>query len=156
MPRRVPQESVLRGTSSSRRWYVAAARFGSRVLRDLRPCLNLESVLVPSHYRPCQPAAVDRPEVRAGPRVNAYTWLKLVHVLAAITAVGANLTYFYWLTMVPRSSEHSAYVLSGIRRLDARVANPAYVILPITGILTVLDVSSASPRSGSLQPSFCT
>ena len=38
-----------------------------------------------------------------------------------------------------RSNEHSAYVLNGIRRLDARVANPAYVVLPITGILMVLD-----------------
>jgi uncharacterized membrane protein len=71
--------------------------------------------------------------------VNTYLWLKLIHVLAAITAVGANLTYFYWLTMVRRSSGYSAYVLNGIRTLDARVANPAYVVLPITGILMVLD-----------------
>lgn len=71
--------------------------------------------------------------------MNTYLWLKLVHVLAAITAVGTNLTYFVWLTSVRRSSEHSAYVLNGIRRLDARVANPAYVVLPITGILMVLD-----------------
>jgi uncharacterized membrane protein len=71
--------------------------------------------------------------------VNTYLWLKLIHVLASITAVGANLTYFVWLTMVRRSNEHSAYVLNGIRRLDARVANPAYIVLPITGILMVLD-----------------
>ena len=71
--------------------------------------------------------------------MNTYLWLKLVHVLAAITAVGTNLTYFVWLIGVRRSNEHSAYVLNGIRRLDARVANPAYVVLPITGILMVLD-----------------
>ena len=71
--------------------------------------------------------------------MNTYLWLKLIHVLAAITAVGTNITYFVWLTMVRRSSEHSAYVLKGIRRLDARVANPAYIVLPITGILMVLD-----------------
>jgi uncharacterized membrane protein len=83
---------------------------------------------------------VDRP-IGTGreARVNTYLWLKLVHVLAAITALGANLTYFVWLTMVRRSSDHSAYVLNGVRRLDARVANPAYVVLPITGILMVLD-----------------
>jgi len=71
--------------------------------------------------------------------VNTYQWIKLVHVLAAITAVGTNLTYFVWLIGVRRSNEHSAYVLNGIRRLDARVANPAYVVLPVTGILMVLD-----------------
>jgi uncharacterized membrane protein len=71
--------------------------------------------------------------------MNTYLWLKLVHVLAAITAVGTNLTYFVWLVGVRRSNEHSAYVLNGIRRLDRRVANPAYVVLPITGILMVLD-----------------
>jgi len=74
--------------------------------------------------------------------VNTYLWLKLVHVLAAITALGANLTYFAWLRSVRRSSEHSAYVLNGVRRLDARVANPAYVVLPITGILMVLGFTT--------------
>jgi uncharacterized membrane protein len=73
--------------------------------------------------------------------MNTYLWLKLVHVLAAIAAVGTNLTYFVWLVGVRRSNEHSAYVLNGIRRLDGRVANPAYVVLPITGILMVLDGS---------------
>jgi uncharacterized membrane protein len=87
--------------------------------------------------------------------VNPYLWLKLVHVLASIKAVGANLTYFFWLTMVRRSSEHSAY-LKGIRSLDARVANPAYIVLPVTGILMVLDAELGFPRSGSQPPSFCT
>jgi uncharacterized membrane protein len=71
--------------------------------------------------------------------VNTYLWLKLVHVLAAITAVGTNLTYFVWLVGVRHKNEHSAYVLKGIRRLDARIANPAYIVLPVTGILMVLD-----------------
>ena len=53
--------------------------------------------------------------------------------------MGTHLTYFVWLAGVRRSNEHSAYVLNGIRRLDARVANPAYVVLPLTGILMVLD-----------------
>lgn len=71
--------------------------------------------------------------------MDTYLWLKLVHVLAAIGAVGTNVTYFVWLAAVRRSNEHAAYVLNGIRRLDARVANPAYVVLPVTGIVMVLD-----------------
>jgi len=116
--------------------------------------------------RPCEASraesAIDLLTARTGAyggegsRVNAYLWLKLVHVLASIKAVGANLTYFFWLTMVRRSSEHSAYVLKGIRSLDARVANPAYIVLPVTGILMVLDAELGFPRSGSQPPSFCT
>jgi uncharacterized membrane protein len=71
--------------------------------------------------------------------VNTYLWLKLVHVLAAITAVGANITYFLWFLSVRRSTEHAAFVLSSLRRLDSRVANPAYIALPVTGVLMVLD-----------------
>jgi uncharacterized membrane protein len=73
--------------------------------------------------------------------VTTYLWLKLVHVLAGIIAVGTNVTYFVWLLAIRRSNEHAAYVLNGIRRLDTRLANPAYVVLPVTGILMVLDVN---------------
>lgn len=32
-----------------------------------------------------------------------------------------------------------AQILDGTKALDARLANPAYVVLPVTGILMVLD-----------------
>ena len=70
--------------------------------------------------------------------MGAYQWLKLVHVVAAIVAVGTNLTYFVWLRLIRERSERSAFVLEGIQRLDRRLANPAYVILPVTGIVMVL------------------
>jgi len=71
--------------------------------------------------------------------MNTYSVLKLIHVLAAIVAVGANVTYFVWLSRTRRQPEQAAYVLPGIKALDARVANPAYVVLPITGIFMVLE-----------------
>ena len=68
-----------------------------------------------------------------------YLPLKLVHVLAAIVAVGTNLTYFIWLALMRgRSRSEQVFALESIMRLDARVANPAYVVLPITGIVMVL------------------
>ncbi|HEX5937764.1 MAG TPA: DUF2269 family protein [Actinomycetota bacterium] len=68
-----------------------------------------------------------------------YLPLKLVHVIAAIVAVGTNLTYFVWLrSMRGRSQTAQVFALESITRLDARVANPAYVVLPITGIVMVL------------------
>ena len=60
-------------------------------------------------------------------------------LLAAIVAVGTNVTYFVWLSRTRRQPEQGAYVLPGIKALDARLANPAYVVLPVTGILMVLD-----------------
>ena len=68
-----------------------------------------------------------------------YLPLKLVHILAAITAVGTNVTYFVWLALMRgRSQSDQVFALESIQRLDARVANPAYVVLPITGIVMVL------------------
>jgi uncharacterized membrane protein len=71
--------------------------------------------------------------------VDTYSLLKLVHVLAAILAVGTNLTYFVWLSRARKHPEQGPHVLPGIKALDARLANPAYVVLPVTGILMVLD-----------------
>jgi uncharacterized membrane protein len=75
-----------------------------------------------------------------GGAINAYySLLKLVHVLAAIVAVGTNVTYFAWLAMVRRRAEQASQVLTGLQALDRRLANPAYAVLPVTGILMVLD-----------------
>src|SRR5918996_2519069 len=70
---------------------------------------------------------------------NTYSLLKLVHVLSAITAVGTNVTYFVWLSRTRKHPQQAPYVLPGLKTLDARLANPAYIVLPITGILMVLD-----------------
>lgn len=63
--------------------------------------------------------------------------LKVIHVLAAITAVGANLTYSYWLRYAGKDRDRLAWALKGIRRLDNFIATPAYVVLLITGVLMV-------------------
>src|SRR5678815_1946341 len=70
-----------------------------------------------------------------GEPMTTYLALKLIHVLAAIVAVGTNVTYFVWLSRTRRQPDQGAYVLPGIKALDARLANPAYVVLPVTGIL---------------------
>jgi uncharacterized membrane protein len=68
-----------------------------------------------------------------------YLPLKLVHILSAIVAVGTNLTYFIWLAaMKERPPSQHAFALDTIKKLDARLANPAYGILPLTGVIMVL------------------
>lgn len=70
--------------------------------------------------------------------MDAYLWLKLLHVLAAIIAVGTNVTYFVWLRLVRGARTDDAFVLNGLFALDRRLANPAYIVLPVTGIIMVL------------------
>jgi uncharacterized membrane protein len=70
---------------------------------------------------------------------TVYTWLKLIHILAAIVAVGTNVTYFAWLALARRDPGGSAGILRGIAALDKRLANPAYGVLPLAGILMVLN-----------------
>lgn len=70
--------------------------------------------------------------------MDAYLVLKLVHILAAIVAVGSNVTYFWWLRQAQGEAAHGPFILEGIRGMDARLANPAYVVLPLTGIGMVL------------------
>src|SRR5688572_19712228 len=60
--------------------------------------------------------------------------LKWVHVLLAIVAIGANVTYGIWLAQGKRHPEHLAFALRGVKLLDDRVANPCYALLLITGI----------------------
>ncbi len=60
--------------------------------------------------------------------------LKLVHVLAAVVAVGANVTYAVWLSGAGRDRDRLVFAIDGIRRLDRRLANPGYVLLLLTGI----------------------
>jgi uncharacterized membrane protein len=64
--------------------------------------------------------------------------LKLIHVLAAITAVGANLTYTYWMRFAGQDRDRLVWAMNGIRRLDNFIATPAYVVLLITGVLMVI------------------
>jgi uncharacterized membrane protein len=68
-----------------------------------------------------------------------YLPLKLVHVLSAIVAVGTNVTYFVWLAaMKGRPPTQQAFALDTIKKLDSRLANPAYGVLPLTGVIMVL------------------
>lgn len=68
--------------------------------------------------------------------MSAYLILKWLHVLMAITAVGANVTYGFWITRAAREPAHLAFTLKGVKFLDDRVANPAYGFLLLTGLAT--------------------
>ena len=63
--------------------------------------------------------------------------VKYIHILAAIVAVGFNISYAVWIVRARASPTHTAFALKGVKFLDDRIANPAYGVLLLTGLLMV-------------------
>jgi uncharacterized membrane protein len=61
--------------------------------------------------------------------------IKWIHVLSAITAVGANITYGIWISRASQEPKFLPFVLRNIKLIDDRVANPCYGLLLITGLI---------------------
>ena len=60
--------------------------------------------------------------------------LKLLHILSAVVAVGANLTCAFWIRCAERDPQHLAWVIGTIRRLGNTIATPSYMVVLITGL----------------------
>ena len=68
----------------------------------------------------------------------AFLIVKYIHIIAAITAVGLNISYAIWILRAQREQGHTAFALKGIKFLDDRIANPAYGVLLLSGLLMVV------------------
>jgi len=66
--------------------------------------------------------------------------LKWAHVLAAITAVGANVTYNIWIARASQEPRALPFVLQNVSYIDRRVANPCYAVLLVTGLAMAFTV----------------
>jgi uncharacterized membrane protein len=66
-----------------------------------------------------------------------YLLLKYIHILAAIVAIGSNITYGVWSVRGQRDAAHIGFALKGIKFLDDRIANPAYGLVLLTGLVMV-------------------
>jgi len=65
-----------------------------------------------------------------------FQFIKFIHVLLAIVAVGFNASYGIWLARSATVAQATqSHVLRTIKFLDDRFANPAYGLLLITGLL---------------------
>ena len=67
-----------------------------------------------------------------------YLAIKYIHILAAIIAVGANITYGVWNVRAGRDPSHTSFALKGVKFLDDRIANPAYGVVLLTGLLMAI------------------
>ena len=66
--------------------------------------------------------------------------LKVVHVIAAIVAVGANVTYAFWLRRAGTADrERLVFTVETIHKLDNLIATPAYVVVLLTGLGMVIS-----------------
>jgi uncharacterized membrane protein len=64
----------------------------------------------------------------------AYLWLKTLHILLAIVAVGFNVSYGLLIGRARRAGPvELTFALKTVKVMDDYVANPAYVLLFITG-----------------------
>ncbi|MDP9281673.1 MAG: DUF2269 domain-containing protein [Chloroflexota bacterium] len=69
-----------------------------------------------------------------------FQFVKFIHALLAIVAVGFNASYGIWLARAANAPQATqSHVLRTIKFLDDRFANPAYGLLLITGLFMVFS-----------------
>jgi uncharacterized membrane protein len=66
-----------------------------------------------------------------------FTTVKFIHILLAIIAIGFNATYAIWIQRAQLHPEHLDFALRGVKILDDYVANPAYLLLLVSGLAMV-------------------
>lgn len=64
--------------------------------------------------------------------------VKYIHIVSAIVAVGFNISYAVWILRARSNPANTTFALTGIKFLDDRIANPAYGVLLLTGVLMVI------------------
>ncbi len=66
--------------------------------------------------------------------MNTVQILLTLHILSALVAVGATVSYFFWLRRAALVPESRKFTLETLRLMDLRMVTPAYVILFLTGL----------------------
>jgi uncharacterized membrane protein len=61
-------------------------------------------------------------------------WLKLLHILSAMLAFGASLTYGVWALRGLKEPAHEGFALRGLRWLDTWLVNPAFTVAGLSGL----------------------
>ena len=57
-----------------------------------------------------------------------------IHILTALVAVGATVSYFFWLRRAVLAPESRSFTLDTIRMMERRMVMPAYVLVLLTGL----------------------
>ena len=70
--------------------------------------------------------------------MSIFLIVKVVHILAVITAVGTNVTSVLWLRRAGLERERLVWTLESTRWFDRRIANPAYIVVLLSGLVMVV------------------
>src|SRR5512140_3504991 len=70
--------------------------------------------------------------------MDYYHILKFLHILSDIIAVGFSASYMLWIWRASSDPGKLAYILQGIRFLDSRITNPAFLLIVISGLSMAL------------------
>jgi uncharacterized membrane protein len=62
-----------------------------------------------------------------------YMGLKWLHIVAACIAFGSNVTHFFWLLSANSDPVNRANILRLVKKIDDRLAVPAYVVVIVCG-----------------------
>ncbi len=60
--------------------------------------------------------------------------LLTLHILSALVAVGATVSYFFWLRRAALVPESRPFTLETIRLLEQRMVTPSYIVALLTGV----------------------
>ena len=63
-----------------------------------------------------------------------YPFVKTLHILFAIVAVGFNASYAVWLVRGQRDPQHLEFAVRGVKFMDDYLANPCYLLLLLSGL----------------------
>ncbi len=64
---------------------------------------------------------------------DIYIGLKWLHIVAAAIAFGSNVTHFFWIIAANRDPVHRANILQLVKKIDDRLAVPAYAVMVACG-----------------------
>jgi len=66
---------------------------------------------------------------------DVYIGLKWLHIVSICIAFGSNVTHIFWIIAANRDPVHRANILRLIKKIDDRLAVPAWVVATICGTI---------------------
>lgn len=65
--------------------------------------------------------------------VEFYLGIKWLHIICACIGFGSNVTHLFWIIAANRDPVHRANILRLVKKIDDRMAVPAYIVAVICG-----------------------
>ena len=69
-----------------------------------------------------------------------YLSLKWLHIASACIGVGSNVTHIFWLLAANADPVHGSNILRLVKKIDDRLAVPAYIVTTICGTTMWLSI----------------